>query len=276
MVQQHSDVLPSRIVMMTMGLVQFLLLLLLSHLLLSLITAVQGHENGDDGCCFARRPDWRHKAATARWMVHAIDYGVLSTISSRFSDDAVPFGNVYSFVDGPCANATGTPYFYGTFLDQSFRDWQANHSTASLTITEASLVAAADGGSRRACRNNSKDDDIITTCRIAHSSGAAAGGDPENPVCARLTLTGTLVQVQPRDDEFAALQAAFFERHPSMRAWPVDHDWIMAKLVLRDAWLIDYYGGATVLDPAEYYGAQLFPRDDDDAESATKAAAVPN
>jgi hypothetical protein len=33
------------------------------------------------------RPDWRDKAATARWMVHTIDYGVLSTISSRFVDE---------------------------------------------------------------------------------------------------------------------------------------------------------------------------------------------
>jgi hypothetical protein len=197
------------------------------------------------------RPNWRDKAATARWMVHTIDYGVLSTISSRFVvEDAestsnsnnnnammgVPFGNVYSFVDGK--NASGTPYFYGTYMDQSLSDMQHN-AAASLTLTEASLLS----------KSPSDDTAMRQACSI-HGPG-----DPENPVCARLTLTGTLTEVPPESREFATIRANLLERHPQMNDWPIDHDWVIVKLVLQHIWLIDYYGGATVLDPTTYYNA---------------------
>jgi Pyridoxamine 5'-phosphate oxidase len=203
------------------------------------------------------RPDWRDKAATARWMVHTIDYGVLSTISSRFVDENnnnnIPFGNVYSFVDGN--NATGTPYFYGTFMDQSFTDMKFNPA-ASFTLTEASLLSSSAGKPP-----SSDDEKIRQACSVNYPSRwSAAGipdrasGDAENPLCARLTLLGTLVQV-PRDaPEFVWIQTNFWERHPQMRDWPVDHDWVIVKLVLQHIWLIDYYGGATTLDPDAYYG----------------------
>ena len=204
------------------------------------------------------RPDWRDKAATARWMVHTIDYGVLSTISSRFVDENnnnnnIPFGDVYSFVDGN--NATGTPYFYGTFMDQSFTDMKFNPA-ASFTLTEASLLSSSAGKPP-----SSDDEKIRQACSINYPSRRSAAGipdrasgDAENPLCARLTLVGTLVQV-PRDaPEFVWIQTNFWERYPQMRDWPVDHDWVIVKLVLQHIWLIDYYGGATTLDPDAYYG----------------------
>jgi len=217
------------------------LLGLFVFLLNLLVFTTQGCPNPD------QRPDWRDKAATARWMVHSMDYGVLSTLSTRFAgqSSSMPFGNIYSFVDGSCDNSTGTPYFYGTYMDQSFQDMQSN-PVASFALTEASLTSSTSK-------------DVRQACSIEYSTDAAAAtGDPENPVCARITLTGTLVEVDrtTNNNEFTTIQAAFFERHPQMKNWPEDHEWVIAKLVIQNVWLIDYYGGASVLDPATYYGHQ--------------------
>lgn len=197
------------------------------------------------------RPDLMEKELLARWMVHTLDWGVLTTINSRLSTKqdtattAMPFGNVYSFVDGPCdSNATisvGTPYFYGTYMDQSLQDMKRNPS-ASLTLSEASVASVCGAEALEACR----------ILRVATNSG-----DPENPVCARLTLSGMLVEVDAQTAEFKEMQAAFFERHTQMQDWPVHHNWVILKLVIQDIWLIDYFGGASILDVDEYHAAPL-------------------
>lgn len=201
--------------------------------------AIAADENGSDcPCQVPDRPSLWEKEALARWMVHSLDWGVLTTISSRLPG-VKPFGNVYSFVDGQCSNSTGTPYFYGTYLDQSFQDIRENPSV-SLTLSEASLPSVCGGKASKSCS--------ITGSNL---------GDPENPVCARLTLTGTLEQVPFESEEYAMAQQAFFERHPQMEYWPQDHHWIIAKLEIADIWLINYFGGAKILPVDAYYGAKL-------------------
>lgn len=224
-----------------------LLSLLVTHVPAAPAVARFSGNDDDNRCPCAdfqyERPELWKKAETARWMVHTIDYGVLTTISSRLPG-SVPFGNVYSFIDGSCANATGVLYFYGTYMDASFRDMLHNPA-ASFTLTEASLVSSS-------CRS---DRHIDQACSVTHRS--AQVGDPENPVCARLTLSGTLVPVATSSTEFATTQATFFQRHPQMQNWPVDHEWAIVKLVVQDVWLIDYFGGAAILTPEQYYGAEL-------------------
>lgn len=224
----------------------------LFSLLCSLLVAtaaqagLQQHDDDDCPCAdysILERPEVWKKAETARWMVHSIDWGVLTTLSSRLPP-GTPFGNVYSFVDGSCANATGTPYFYGTYMDQSLQDMVQNPA-ASLTLTEASLVSSCSG----------TDKNIVKACSISHSDSHV--GDPENPVCARLTISGTLLQVDAGTSEYETMQAAFFQRHPQMQLWPTDHKWVIFKLIVQDVWLIDYFGGAAVLTPEQYFGAQL-------------------
>ena len=95
--------------------------------------------SSDCACELEERPDITDKAGTARWMVHSLDWGVVSTISSRLGDKnspAIPFGNVYSFVDGPCDKSTGVPYLYGTYMDQSFADTKSNEMI-SLALSES-------------------------------------------------------------------------------------------------------------------------------------------
>ena len=238
--------------------------------------ATAAHEDADSSaakcpCRIMDRPDLWKKEHVARWMVHTIHWGVLSTISSRLhpSDKrdggspaapAVPFGNVYSFVDGTCDKSTGVPYFYGTYMDQTFQDIQANPS-ASLTLSEASLasVCGADEYSKR-------DGGLSAACQVSTHHGRY--GDPESPICARLTLTGTLVVVDPATsaEEHDMALRALYERHPQMSKWPVDHNWVVAKLDIKDVWFIDYFGGASILSVSEYLAVDLFaPKDVEDA-----------
>jgi len=208
-------------------------------ILLLLFFCLIAFSNAECACELEQRPDVTSKAKTARWMVHSLDWGVVSTISSRLGDDgssAVPFGNVYSFVDGTCDKATGVPYLYGTYMDQSFADTKSN-DMVSLSLSESSLSSV--------CPN-----DAIESCVLGTKFG-----DPENPMCARLTLTGKLVVLEDDSAEHDFAENAFFERHPSMKYWPKGHGWIIAKIEIQDIWLIDFFGGATILDPKEYFQA---------------------
>jgi Pyridoxamine 5'-phosphate oxidase len=217
--------------------------------------------NDSCACLLQDRPEISQKAQTARWMVHTLDWGVLATISSRLPGDVenpttlsssslpIPFGNVYSFVDGTCDMATGVPYLYGTYMDQSFIDSTYNQMV-SLTLSEASLSSVcADRVGLSACTLGSK------------------YGDPENPVCARLTLTGVLVVLQEDSEEYAFAQSALFERHSTMKGWPQDHKWVIAKIDIRDVWLIDFFGGASIVDPASYFAATPANYQDNESHS---------
>eukprot|EP00536_Pseudo-nitzschia_multiseries_P007073 jgi/Psemu1/304568/fgenesh1_kg.160_\ len=207
-----------------------------------LVLCLQAIAVSGEGCAceLQERPDVSSKALTARWMAHSLDWGVVSTISTRFGGDGevVPFGNVYSFVDGPCDKATGVPYLYGTYMDQSFADAKSN-AIVSLALSESSLPSV--------CAN-----EAIDSCMLGTKYG-----DPENPMCARLTLTGRFVPLEDGSDEYNFAKRAFFERHPSMQSWPEGHGWLIAKIEIQNIWLIDYFGGATVLEPKDYFAAGL-------------------
>mmetsp|Transcript_28995 Transcript_28995/g.42993 ORF Transcript_28995/g.42993 Transcript_28995/m.42993 type:complete len:234 (+) Transcript_28995:176-877(+) len=201
-------------------------------------------------CKILKRPDINHKEETARWMVHSLDWGVLSTISTRLGfnganevvqtnkpEQPVPFGNIYSFVDGTCDNSTGTPYIYGTYMGQSFADTCAS-AAVSLTLSEAMTPA---------CGGNDQD-----SCKISNGGY----GDPQNPVCARLVLSGIL-QVVTDVTELDFAKKSLFQRHSSMSDWPRDHSWNVGKIDIKDIWLIDYFGGASILDVEVYKAVQL-------------------
>jgi hypothetical protein len=86
------------------------------------------------------------------------------------------------------------------------------HEYVCLTLSENSV----DGGLR--------------SCEISF------GGDPESPLCARLVLSGSFLNISGTDEEeFAAL--ALFSRHPQMISWPVDHSWFFGKVVIKNIYL---------------------------------------
>jgi hypothetical protein len=178
-----------------------------------------------------------HKAGYARWMVSTLSYGSLSTTSTRSNGSHVgdAFGNTNSFAD-----VKGTPYLYVSNLDASMIDLFTAPSAkprGSLALSAASLLAP-NGTS------------IIQDCEIG-----VGFGDPENPPCARLTLSGDFSKVPANSTEHAAAYAALLERHPFIKTLPDDHDFFVAKLSLDGIWLIDDYGGAAIVDPTDYFAA---------------------
>ncbi|KAL5200689.1 hypothetical protein ABZP36_021892 [Zizania latifolia] len=107
----------------------------------------------------AGKPAPSEAAATARWLAAQNTWGVLSTISSNLN--GAPFGNVVSYSDGVPGESHGIPYFYLTTLDPTARDALEDERT-SFTISEFPL-------------------------------GTCGKIDPENPTCAKLTLTGKVL-----------------------------------------------------------------------------------
>lgn len=75
--------------------------------------------------------------------------------------------------------------------------------------------------------------------------------DPEDPLCTRLTLSGTLrnytANVTP------ALKQHLFAVHPEFATWPAGHEWQVWYLDITQGWLIDVFGGAASIDPEAYW-----------------------
>ena len=185
-----------------------------------------------------KQPPFPDKVANARWLAHTLDWGVLSTTSNRPGRVGKPFGNPYSFSDGTTDNSTGVPYFLASTYDQSMHDIfniddsdgnGAAHPDVSLTLSEAELK----GHNARTC---------VTARR----------GDPENPPCTRLVLSGKYVNLTGTAEE-ATAKEAFLSRHPLGEEWATFSDFFFGKIDVQDVWLIDTFGGASIIDPAEYF-----------------------
>ncbi|KAM6979311.1 protein CREG2 [Tautogolabrus adspersus] len=171
-------------------------------------------------------PPHQETARTARYIAHNSDWGHLATISTQDKIKGLPFGNIFSVSDGPLDNSTGVIYFYVTPMDNTVTDLK-NNPYASLTFSEA------EG---EFCR------------QMVY--------DPEDPRCARLTLTGKMVEVAP--EELAFAKEAMFSRHPVMAKWPVGHKWFFMKLELIQVWLQDWIGGVSLIPLEDYFKAMPF------------------
>jgi len=181
-------------------------------------------------------PPWFwQKAKTARWMVANLAWGVLSTLSTRSEGSTIgaPFGNPYSFAD-----VGGVPYLYASDLDASMVDLFVGtgaNTSASLALSEAGLPGQP-----------------LDSCKIGTFLG-----DPENPPCARLVLSGTASKVAAGSDEETAAKQALFSKHPSFSHYPPGHAFFVAKLAITGIWLIDMFGGAAIIKPSDYFSTDV-------------------
>lgn len=66
--------------------------------------------------------------------------------------------------------------------------------------------------------------------------------DPEEPTCARVSISGKFLLVQDTNEANEA-KTYLFDRHPTMKTWPDDHEFQVYKLTIEEIWLIDIYGG---------------------------------
>ncbi|XP_066977474.1 protein CREG1 [Macrobrachium rosenbergii] len=167
-------------------------------------------------------------AKVARYIVHTSDWGSIATFSMAPMIEGFPFANILSLSDGPIEVSTGIPYMYLTPMDLTSHDLQ-NDSRASLSMTEAQSDY---------CHKNNY--------------------DPESPLCARILITGHIVKVEEGSAEEAFAKNALFSRHPEMSEWPQGHEWFFAKMSINHIYVLDYFGGAAVVDVKEYFEAEPF------------------
>ncbi|XP_035492904.1 protein CREG1 isoform X1 [Scophthalmus maximus] len=178
-------------------------------------------------CSFrVRIPPHEQVARVARFIAHQCDWASVATVSSRPPVVGQPFSNTLSVSDGPRGSGSGSPYLYLTRMEASVQDLQVNPA-ASLSMT----LAQTDY-----CRQQ--------------------GFDPQSPLCARLILSGSVLQVNGTEAEFA--KKSLFSRHPEMIDWPTDHDWFFAKFNITQVWVLDYFGGLKSVSPDEYFQVSPF------------------
>lgn len=170
---------------------------------------------------FACRPPHWEYAKLARWLIHANDWGVVSTTSQHLGNN-IAFGNAVSYSDGPLGDSTGRLLFYLTLMDATAQDLEKN-PMATLTVCEAQLP------------------------------GACRGVDPEDPTCAKLSITGNLAPVP--EDGIEEAKKMLFARHPDMAGWPAGHAFKIYELKPTTLRLLDYYGGPHDISPEDYFRA---------------------
>ena len=169
------------------------------------------------------RPPHDQPPLLARWLVHVNSWGVVSTTSLHLGD-SIPYGNALSYSDGPLDElSTGRLLFYLTTMDATAQDLLHVSPNATLTLCEAQLP------------------------------GGCADTDPEDPTCAKLSITGSIVVVP--EEEREAAEELLFSRHPAMRSWPAGHAFAVYELHPTTLRLLDYYGGPIDISPEEYFSA---------------------
>ncbi|XP_023446353.1 protein CREG1 [Dasypus novemcinctus] len=166
-------------------------------------------------------PPREDAARMARFVTHVCDWGALGTLSSLEAVRGRPFANVFSLSDGPPGAGSGVPYFYLSPLQLSVGDLQENPN-ATLTVSLAQT---------NFCRKH--------------------GFDPQSPLCSHIILSGTVTKVNETEMDFA--KKSLFTRHPEMKTWPSSHKWFFAKLNITNIWVLDYFGGAKLVTPEEYF-----------------------
>ncbi|KAJ4826437.1 hypothetical protein Tsubulata_013630 [Turnera subulata] len=183
-----------------------------------LVSLAMGHQHSAQARLLKDKPDRHNAAATARWLVSQNSWGSLNTISTDLG--GAPFGNIVSFSDGEHNSGTGIPYFYLTTLDPTAQN-ALKDQRSSLTISEYPL-------------------------------GTCGQKDPENPSCAKLTLTGKLKVLKEGSEEAEFAKIALFTKHPEMKGWPKSHNFQFFKLDIEDLFLINWFGGPKPLTVEEY------------------------
>lgn len=167
-------------------------------------------------------------ARVARYVVHISDWASVATISTHPSIISYPFANVISMSDGPVDHASGVPYMYMTRMDLSGKDL-LDDARATLSLSEAQS----------------------TYCQ-------SKGYDPEDPRCARILLTGSIIELKNGTSEAKFAENALFSRHPVMKSWPAGHHWFFAKMNITHIFVLDFFGGASEVDVDDYFKAIPF------------------
>jgi len=171
-------------------------------------------------------PPWNNTAARARWLVYHSLWASVGTNSIRLGGS--PWGNVRSVSDFIGKSSTGLPVLYLPSDDPSGQDIERD-SHATISMSEAAL-----------------------TERMGSAKGDRCGGmDPEDPTCARITLSGRL-RTLSEPAEISKAQQSMRTRHP-LAPWLANVSYYTVELESID--FLDFYGGPANLSLSEYLAA---------------------
>ncbi|CAG9838679.1 unnamed protein product [Diabrotica balteata] len=171
-------------------------------------------------------PPWQ-AALMARYIIHNTGWVSIATISTQSSIKGYPFVSLKSLSDGPATNSTGTPYLYMTEMDVTGKDIESdNRVTIMATLAETNY------------------------CETDHF-------DPQDPRCAKVLISGTLQKINKSSPEYEFGKEALFEKHPSMRKWPTDHQFYVAKVSPQQIEVLDYFGGLKFVTVDDYFSANI-------------------
>lgn len=173
-------------------------------------------------------PPHEEVTKVARYVVHTSEWASIATISTALPIEGFPFANIISISDGPVNESSGTPYMYMTRMDLSGKDLLKD-ARATLSFSEAQSDY---------CKNQ--------------------GYDPEDPRCARVLLSGQIIELKRGTAEASLAQNALFSRHPVMATWPAGHNFFFAKLNITHIYVLDFFGGAFEADVDEYFKTDPF------------------
>ena len=188
------------------------------------------------------RPSKDHPASLARWLLHESDYGVLSTTCA----DPLGWNAGCAYVDGHITDvvsvadgngtehSTGVPRFLIPIMDHTGRNLQKD-DRISITFSEMALGTCPKSG---------------------------PGSTAEDPLCARVTMGGTLRRVENKSDpEYATSLAFLMATHPSMKAWMQkgDHGFAPYLMTIHSICFLYEYGGSYNMSISEYLAAPAWP-----------------
>ncbi|XP_004646096.1 protein CREG1 isoform X1 [Octodon degus] len=170
-------------------------------------------------------PPREDAARVARFVAHVSEWGALATISVLEAVRGQPFADVLSLSDGPPGAGSGVPYFFLSPLQLSVHNLEENpHASLTMSLAQTDF-----------CRKHLF--------------------DPQSPLCVHIMLSGTVTKVNETEMDFA--KHSLFTRHPEMKSWPSSHNWFFAKLNITNIWVLDYFGGAKIVTPEEYYNVTI-------------------
>jgi hypothetical protein len=186
-------------------------------------------------------------ASVARWVLQEAKWATLTTLTGSplepDSDKSINiddssfhlFANILPFA---ADQGTGRLFLY--LLGEQ------HHHSATLTVSQASLNPSLFA---------------IAGCGVDASSVV----DAQDPRCAKLSVSGGVHPCSasnsvPVDCELVGLEA-LFQAHPTMKDWPIDHNFVVHELVPFDDgfWMLANFGGGSSISRELYESVKATP-----------------
>mmetsp|Transcript_28665 Transcript_28665/g.44914 ORF Transcript_28665/g.44914 Transcript_28665/m.44914 type:complete len:263 (-) Transcript_28665:122-910(-) len=212
-----------------------------------------------------QRPDSWHDppALMARWLVHAADWGTVSTIASDDGNKTrtvgFPFGKIVTCTDGWGKEdlSTGRPIVALTDFMGTVKDLEAGDFKASITFSEKEVPGLSLWQS------------ILTMglCQCCVRWPGWKGGKcnfgedsaAQWPMCAHVTLQGHLKKIANATEVELANQA-LVKKNPAAASWITGkglHKFQPWRFEVLSIYLIEHFGGAPFIPVDKYLSADL-------------------